>query len=130
MENPITIQDLEKSFDEKVNELRRENNWLGTDSPVHEFGYKTKIMVMDKEGHLTVEVYTTPDWGNIKKFFTSSLTKALEQMRRDKVPRRDCPNTPPCVNCQKIDAQNLAVQDSNNRLDNMLGKSTTDQKLN
>lgn len=54
-----------KEFDAEVNELRQDRPILG-DGPIHKFGYRTS-----KDG----EIFTIPDWGNIKKFLEKALTE-------------------------------------------------------
>lgn len=62
--------ETDKMFDEKVNELRRD---LGTEK-VYEFGYKTI------KGN---EMFTVPDWGNIKAFLHQRTEDLLAALREE-----------------------------------------------
>ena len=53
-------QDIEKEFNEKVSELRKD---LGSEK-IYYFGYK------DRRGD---ELYVVVDWGNVKAFLRSTL---------------------------------------------------------
>ena len=73
------INKIEKEFDEKVNELRRETHWGYEDeSPAHEFGVKVQRNTGFDED--SKELFTIPDWGNIKNFLHSSLLKYRESV--------------------------------------------------
>jgi len=64
----------EKRFDEKRRSIDDANFYgANDDSEVTEFGYKTKRPSSDES---SVEVFTITDWGNIKSFIRTELTKA------------------------------------------------------
>ena len=67
-----------KQWDKKVNILRRD---LGTEK-IYNFGYKT--IRKDIDGSL--EMFTVPDWGNIKNFIsTKIIEKLIEDIRQGRV---------------------------------------------
>jgi len=73
------IEKLLSQFDEKVNEIRRDTHWGNNqDGPVHEFGLK--VQRFDAEGDCA-ELFTVPDWGNIKHFLSSSLHQLAEAQK-------------------------------------------------
>jgi hypothetical protein len=61
-----------KEFDENVNELRRDLAEGDGEGEVHKFGYKVK------RGN---ELFTVPDWGNVKSFIRSLLESARKEER-------------------------------------------------
>lgn len=69
--NPIQqqIEQNEREFEEKVNQLRREVPDTNEESDVFEFGYK--INVSDT-------LYTIADWGNIKSHLHQSQLSIIK----------------------------------------------------
>ena len=62
-----TKEEWEKEFDQKISELKRDG---GTEE-IYEFGYRT-ITTQN-------EIYTIPDWGNVKSFIRTLLSSQKEQ---------------------------------------------------
>lgn len=70
----MTHTDIDKQFDEKVNEIRYDDINVTKESPVREFGYK---VLRDDE------VFTITDFGNIKKFIHLIYDQAKAEQREE-----------------------------------------------
>lgn len=70
---PSSVQEWEKDWDKKVNELR--NADFKSEKPV-DFGYRYTNAVSD-------EIYSATDWGHIKSFISNLLLKQKEQYRKE-----------------------------------------------
>lgn len=62
-----SISDIEREFDKRVNNLRRDDG----SEKVLSFGYKVKR---------DDELFTITDWGNIKAYYRPKIKKLLEEM--------------------------------------------------